>query len=497
MTPGHPPPELGAETIEVEPLRAAASAPPLNRQIYERVRAAILDGRLPPGARLPSWNSLASQLGVSRGTVKAAYDWLAGEGYIVGRGPAGTVVSPELRRITSATPPGAEGTRGSLRQDAGTETPFGGRWGVPPRPFQPGVPGLDVFPRKLWSRLVARHAARLGPSDMSYPDPAGHPALREAVAGYLAVARGIACSPDEVFVTAGFTGALDLITRALLREGDQVWCEDPGYPNAREGLRLAGAAIIPVRVDGDGLNVAQGVARAPGARLALVTPSCQAPLGARLPLPRRLALLEWAARAGSWVVEDDYYSEFRLQGPPLPALKSLDGGARRVLYVGSFSKVLLPGLRLGYVVVPAAEAPRFARIAAYLTPSASLGAQRAVADFVAQGHLGRHIRRMRALYAARRAALVAALQSACGARLSINVQDTGMHLLAHLPRGMDDVALTWHTAAEAGLGPVPLSPWAVEAEFGPGLMLGFANTPVEAVEAQARLLAEVLDRHFA
>ncbi|MBD0272196.1 MAG: PLP-dependent aminotransferase family protein, partial [Acetobacteraceae bacterium] len=396
----------GPGGLRLDPRQAG----PVYRQIYERVRASILEGQLPPGTRLPSWAGLAGELGVSRGTVKAAYDWLAGEGYVVGRGPAGTVVNPELRAPrprAGADPAGTDGGGGS-----GPEVdPPGMLWDAPIRPFQPGLPALDAFPRKPWSRLVARHAARLAPSEMGYPDPAGEPALRAAVAGYLRVARGVACSPEQVFVTAGFAGALDLITRALLRPGDRVWLEDPGFPRTRQALALAGAEVVPVPVDAEGLDVDQGVARAAGARFAVVTPSHQAPLGMKLSLARRLALLRWAAEAGAWVVEDDYYGEFRFAGPPLPALKGLDA-AGRVVYAGTFSKVLLPALRLGYAVVPARTAARFARVASHLTPSQAPPVQKAVAAFMADGHLGRHIRRMRGLYAERRRALVEALREA-------------------------------------------------------------------------------------
>jgi len=443
---------------------------------------AILGGQLPPGARLPSWNSLASQLGVARGTVKAAYDRLAGEGYVLGRGPSGTVVNPELHPVAPAQAP---------PPDPGTEVSILYHRGAPPLPFQPGLPALDAFPRKLWSRLVAQHAARLRPADMTYPDPAGWPALREAVAGYLAVARGIACSPGEVFITAGFTGALALVTRALLHEGDRVWCEDPGYPPAREALLLAGAAVVPVPVDDEGIDVARGIALAPDARLAVVTPSCQAPLGVKLSLQRRLALLAWAARAGAWILEDDYTGEFRLDGPAAPALKGLDADAGRVIYAGTFSKVLLPSLRLGYVVAPRHAVPHLRRIASYLLPSTSLETQRVVAALVSEGHLGRHIRRTRALYAQRRAALLAALEASCGKWLRIGRGAEGMHLLARLPPDVDDVALARH-AVGAGLAPGPLSPWAVEAGFGPGLVIAFSNVPADAAPRQARRLADVL-----
>jgi GntR family transcriptional regulator/MocR family aminotransferase len=466
-------------------------AGPIYRQIHERIRSAILAGRLPPGTRLPSWDSLAGQLGVARGTVKAAYDWLAGEGYVVGRGPAGTVVNPDLR-VPLEEPGGApaEVPPPAAIGPGAEPAPFDMPSGVTARPFQPGVPALDAFPRKLWCRLAARHAGQLRPAEMGYQDPAGHPALRAAIAGYLGVPRGIACSPAQVFVTAGFAGALDLLTRALLRPGDRVWVEDPGFPRTRQALALAGAEIVPVPVDREGLDVIQGLARAPDARFAVVTPSHQAPLGMPLSLPRRLGLLSWAARSGGWIVEDDYYGEFRFAGPPPPALKGLDA-AGRVIYAGSFSKVLLPALRLGYAVVPEPEVGRFARAASHLVPAQAPPMQQAVAGFMADGHFGRHIRRMRGLYAQRRRALVEALREACGTRARVEDRDTGMHLLLRLPPGSDDVALA-RRAAGHGLGPVPLSVWAVEVDCGPGLLLSFTNIPAEAAGEQAHRLAALL-----
>jgi GntR family transcriptional regulator/MocR family aminotransferase len=324
-------------------------------------------------------------------------------------------------------------------------------WGAPPRPIQVGMPALDAFPRDLWTRLLARHARGLAPPMMAYQDPAGDPALRAAIMSYLAVARGVDCARDQVFITAGYTGALDLITRALLRPGDAVWFEDPGYPRGRDALKRAGARLVPVPVDAEGLVVARGIAATPDARFAVVTASHHAPLGMPLALPRRLALLDWAEASGGWIIEDDYYGEFQFRGRPVPALKSLDRGDR-VLYVGTFSKVLMPSLRLGYVVAPAALAARLRRVASLLVPSQSLTAQRAIAAFLAEGHFARHIRRMRRIYAERRAALVEALAAEFGSAWEIGLQESGMHLIAHLPSGSDDVALAERAAAE-GLAP--------------------------------------------
>ncbi len=453
---------------------------PIHRQLYESIREAILDGRLQPGARLPSARSLAGLLGVARGTVDLAYGILAGEGYVVGRGAAGTIVDPGLDLSPSAPPPSPSGVGGAPASELPTSL----------RPFQMGLPALDRFPRKVWARLAAREARLLSDARLAHRPAAGEPALRREIARYLGIARGIACSADEILVTAGFQGALGLVTRTLLRPGEPVWVEDPGWPLAREALALADARLIGVPVDESGLVVEAGRRMAPQARLAVVTPSHQFPTGAALGLGRRLALLDWAAQADAWIVEDDYDSEFRYRGRPLPPLKSLDRRGR-VLYVGTFSKTLFPGLRLGYLVAPPALVPRLRGAAAALQPAPAASAQDTVAAFMAGGHLARHVRRMRLLYAERRAALVQALRAACGNRLHIVDRVGGMHLMAHLPDGHDDEALAARADA-AGLAVHPLSRCSAGGPGRPGLLLGFTNILPQAAPREAARLAGVL-----
>jgi len=456
-----------------------ADAAPIQRQIYQRLRAAIAGQHLAAGDRLPSTRSLASQLGVARGTVDAAYALLAGEGYVVGRGAAGTIVSPglpaEILPVAAPAPP--------RRAAADRALPA-------PVPFRMGLPALDAFPRALWMRLAGRRVRSLGLAGMDYPDAAGLPDLRRAIAGYLAISRGVVCTPDQVFVTAGYQGALGLAASQLLRPGQTVWLEDPGYFMARHALDLAGAHVVPVPVDGEGLDVAAGVARAADARLAVVTPSHQAPMGVALSLPRRLALLSWAARSGAWIVEDDYDGEFRYAGHPLPALKSLDR-QDRVLYAGSFSKVLFPGLRLGYLVVPTGEVSRFAAACRTLNAGGPVLEQSVVADFMVQGHFGRHLKRMRGLYAARRAALAEALLGRFGSRIDLTLQAGGMHLLVRFPDDPDDGDLARRALAQ-GLGPTALSALSIESASR-GLLLGFTNVP----EPQAARLVDRLAKALA
>jgi GntR family transcriptional regulator/MocR family aminotransferase len=358
-----------------------------------------------------------------------------------------------------------------------------------PLPFHMGLPALDAFPRKLWSRLAARQAHALSPLALVTRDPAGLAPLRQAIARYLAVARGIAVPPEHVIVTAGFQGALGLLTRLLDVADQPVWMEEPGYFLARAGLLAAGARITPVPVDAEGLDVAAGLALAPTARLALVSPSHQSPLGMALSLPRRLQLLDWAVSHDGWIVEDDYDSEFRYVGRPLPPLKSLDR-AGRVLYVGTFSKTLFPGLRLGYLVAPPQLTQRVADLAAVLGPLPGAEAQATLAAFLAEGHFGRHVRRMRQLYAGRRAALAAELEKTFGAdRVALGAG--GMHILLRLDDAADDVAAI-EACQAAGLAPSSLS----RAYAGPkqqqGLLLSFTNLPPEQAPAMVQRLARAL-----
>jgi GntR family transcriptional regulator / MocR family aminotransferase len=465
--------------------RAHPRSSPVYRQIYERIRGAILAGSLPPGSRLPSWNALAFQLGVARGTVKAAYDWLAGEGYILGRGAAGTIVpsvlkTPKPRRDTGRrrAPPRAREIDAAQRHPGATD---------PIAPFQMGFPALDAFPRKLWTRVAAQCARRLDDTAMGYTNLMGYRPLREAVAAYVAVARGIACTADQVLVTCGYQGALELTCRALLEPGDRVWVEDPVFFRALALLQLAAARLVPVPVDAAGMRVSTGTTLAPDARFAVVTPSHQAPLGMPLSLPRRLELLEWAARKKRWIVEDDYYGEFNLTARPMSALCSLDESGR-VLYAGTFSKTLLPSLRLGYLIVPVALVERFRRVAHALLPAPAALTQHTVSEFMRLGHFGRHMQRMRRLYAERKQSLIAALDAEFGDNLEIDRSGTGLHLVAHLRTGMDDAAFQ-RAAVQAGLGAHALSAATLRTRRRPAILLSFTNVDSARATAEVRRLA--------
>jgi GntR family transcriptional regulator / MocR family aminotransferase len=449
---------------------------PLQEQIYRRVRAAIANGQLSPGERVPSARALAGELGVARGTVDAAYARLIGEGYLLPRGAAGTVVSPALRAEQRA----ADGER----------TAIANRRHSAPLPFQMGLPALDAFPRTLWSRLTGQMARRLGPDMLAYPDPAGLPALREAISAYLAVSRGVACRPEQIVVTGGYQDALAFLARLLLRPDDAVWFEEPGYFKARRVLQAVGAHLVPVPVDEQGMQVELGATHAPRARLAVVTPAHQSPLGMALSLPRREALLAWADTAQAWILEDDYDSEFHYVGRKPPALKSLDA-ADRVIYAGSFSKTLFPGLRLGYAVLPAALVERATVALETERHGEDTLRQMVAAEFILQGHFARHLKRMRGLYGARQKALADALAEAFGAEVQLSLQRGGMHLLARFP-GQGDDADMMRRATASGLAPLPLSSQYLGSRREHGLLLGFTNIPEPQADAMAQRLLRAL-----
>jgi len=454
----------------------------LSAQIYGSIRDAIESGQLAAGARLPSWSDLATQLGVSRGTVRAAYARLIDEQFAIGLGAAGTRVAarplPARTEWSPEAPPLPE-----LFSDFSTA----------PLAFQMGVPSQDAFPFKLWSRIQARAARRAAAAPVGYPDPRGEPDLRQEIASYLAVSRGLRCSPSQVFVTAGFSGALNLAVRGLQLEGSKAWMEDPGFPLTRTALGLAGMTVAAVPVDADGLDIDAGVRIAPEAVLAVVTPGQQAPLGMTMSLPRRIALLDWAQRHEAWIVEDDYLGELQLKGRAAPALASLDQNGR-VLHIGTFSKTISPALRLGFLVVPSDLARRFGDVAACLAPAPAASAQHAVTEFMHDGHYFRHLRRMKRLYAARQEALVSCLNELGSESIKVRAA-AGMTVVAALPPSVSDVDIALR-ARLFGLAPVPLSPWYTSSPGQQGLLLGVTNVNERTVASNcSRLLELILGRH--
>jgi GntR family transcriptional regulator / MocR family aminotransferase len=430
----------------------------LAEQIRLGVLAAIGSGALAPGARLPSWQALAAQLGVARGTVKAAYERLADEQVIVSSRPGGTRVAGHLA-TGLAVPPGETDAPPELYRHllAG------------PAIFQMGVPASDCFPASLFARLRAHAARREVAAPAVYPDPRGEPGFRREIAAHLALARGIECRPSQVFITAGFAGALEITLRVLRAEGRKAWMENPGFFHSRRALELAQLVPVQVPVDDDGLNVASGIEHAPDAALALVTPGQQAPLGATLSLGRRIELIAWAARTGAWIIEDDYLGELQLRRRAAPALASLDRSGR-VIHIGSFSKTISPALRLGFVVAPAGLVERFTEAVMCLGSSPGPAVQEATARFMREGHYMRHLRRMKRIYSARGEALQATLE-----RKGYGVRIGGLAALVRLPEAVPDVAVA-REARSWGLAPEPLSTWYHPGGVRPsGLLLGIAT----------------------
>ena len=452
-----------AKAGKIFPLDRAA-AEPFYRQIYDRLRGAIASGVLNPGDRIPSARALAEELGLARGTVEAAYSLLAAEGYIQARGQAGTIVSPDLKPRTPIASPILETHRNIITPSFRPDSIM---------PFQMGLPALDAFPRKIWARLSARSVRAMQPSDMTHPAVAGMPALRAQIAAYLQVSRGINCAPSQVFVTSGYRHTIALIAHAVLKTGDRVWLEDPGYPPTRELLEHMRMTVVPVPVDDEGMIVSNGIKAAPRARAAVVTPAHQSPLCVSLSLPRRLALLDWAVRNKAWIIEDDYDGEYRYVSRPLPALKSLDRDGR-VLYAGTFSKVLFPGLRLAYLVVPETQVERFEQVTERLAAGSPQLTQTIVTAFITEGHFARHIQRMRKLYAERRDATAAGLASVLGQHMQIDSQPGGMHLILRLRGRRSDRRLA-ASMREEGLFADVLSEWTIEREEGSALLLNFTN----------------------
>jgi GntR family transcriptional regulator / MocR family aminotransferase len=472
---------------------------PRYRILYEAVRRAILAQQLVPGARLPSTRELAGDLGLSRNTVLSTFEALLAEGYIVARAGSGTFVAH------AAAAPKGRGRRPADVARAASDAARSGpealsRRGLRLARFQGGrrleiqpVSGAEadftLFPVKQWQRLQSRQLRQGHLELLDYATKGGFAPLRRAIADYLRTSRAVRVEVEQVVLTAGTQHSLDLCAQLLADVGDTVWMEEPGYWGARCIFEACDLKIEPVAVDAEGMN--PGLApRGSRPRMIYLTPSNQYPMGVAMSLARRRALLQIAAREHAWIIEDDYDSEFRYDSRPLPALKSLDE-RDRVLYAGTFSKVLFPGLRLGYVVLPGALLEDFARVLYCLYGEGSTFIPAIVTDFMAQGHFARHIKRMRQLYAERRAALAKALEEVCGDRFRIELQAGGMHLLAYLTNNEADVAVVERARAH-GLAPAALSPWSIESNCGQGLLLSFTNTPVQSAAREVKRLERAL-----
>ncbi|MDB5868683.1 MAG: PLP-dependent aminotransferase family protein [Polaromonas sp.] len=485
------------------PLGAPHAGVGLQRWLYEALRQAILSGRLPTGAMLPGTRALALQYGLARGTVQAAYDQLLSEGYLAARPGSGTRVSlslPELgMRNAAPAPPTGRRPAGPQAAPAGAwierlsgtdpAFPLGDR-SAAPQPFAPHRCDVTAFPIDVWRRLHVRH---LRPSRLQVfegTSAGGLPALRQAIAGHLAIARGVAVAPAQVVVVGSVQQALDLCMRLLLSPGDAVWMEDPGYTGARQVMQASGARVVDVPVDADGLRVADGLRLAPSARLAYVTPSRQAPLGVPLSPERRLALLQWALQQSAYIFEDDYDSDYRFVAKPIPALKSLAGGDTHVILAGTFSKLLFPGLRLAYVALPLPLVEPFTRAASLTSRYPNALAQAVLADFMADGHFDRHVRRMRKIYAGRAQAFEQAAHQHWRGLIDVPPIQAGLDVIGRLI-GMDEATATRRLAA-AGITAMALGRYTGSQTVGPGLVMGFAPFDEAQIDASAAHMAKAL-----
>lgn len=460
----------------------------LGQRLYDALRGGIQQDHFPPGSALPSSRQLASELGIGRNTVLGAIDRLIAEGFLVSRPGAGVFVAnwqwePRQRPAVQATPPVALSRRGERLLDFATATPS-----AQYTAFAPGVPALDRFPRERWQRLLRRHQQRAPVDWFDYRNEGGVSALREALCDYLRLSRSVRCQPEQILITQGAQQGFELIARLLADAGDNVWLEEPGYGGAQACFASAGLTLQPVTVDDEGLNVASLPAGTPPPKLIYVTPSHQYPCGATLPLSRRTALLGLARQHGAWIIEDDYDSEFRYTSAPIASLQGLMNNAP-VIYVGTFSKVLYPGLRLGYLVLPPSLVATFQRVNARLHREGQYVAQAALADFIDEGHFSRHVARMRKCYRSRQTALRRALAPAVARGLELSSGHAGMHLVAYLASHEMESELV-RRGQQAGLRLSPLSGYYLRAPGRPGLVLGYAGATEAEIEHAGHWLSD-------
>jgi GntR family transcriptional regulator / MocR family aminotransferase len=460
---------------------------PMYRQLYDWFRKAIIEGILRPGQRVPSTRGLAVELKISRIPVVNAYAQLLTEGYFETFVGAGTCVARSIPDDAGSFPtvrarkkreaqekaepsgPRRLSRRGTVLSQVPAQT-----WLDNLGAFRVSLPALDHFPLGIWSKLVARHCRRPPRGIMAYGEAMGYLPFRETIAEYLGAVRGVRCEPSQILVTTGSQQALLLCAQVLMDSKDRMLMEEPGYPGARQAFTTAGVRLIPVRLDHEGVSMDEISRRGRDARAVYVTPSHQYPMGMTMGATRRMLLLTWAARVGAWIIEDDYDSEYRFGSRPIASLQGLDTDGR-VIYVGTFSKVMFPALRLGYMVVPPDLVSAFCAARDSADVFSSTLYQAVMTEFIREGHFARHIRRMRMLYMERRSALVDAIQTQMGGTLEVIGAEAGLHLVALLPRGTDDVAVSKH-AAVRGVSAIPLSSCCSQSPARGGLILGYGGT---------------------
>jgi len=467
----------------------------LHRWLYGELRGAILEGHLRPGARLPATRDLASAYGLSRATIVAAFDQLKAEGYVEGRSGSGTYVSQVLpEQLLDVRGPRPKKhlphARVALSEYARRLQPFRGTAPRPMRAFRPNQPALDHFPMTLWAQVAARRLRRVSTSLLSGGEALGYRPLREAVADYLNTSRGVKCTADQVLIVSGAQEALDRTARIFLNPAEPVWIEEPGYPGAAVVFKALGANTCPVPVDEEGLDFERDRAKSKPPRLVYVTPAHQFPLGVTMSLRRRLSLLDWARRSGTMIFEDDYDSEYRYSGRPIPALQGLDRSGV-VIFAGSFTAVLFPALRLGYLVVPSDMVDVFAAAESVSTHHPPLLEQAILCDFITEGHFARHIRRMRELYAERLKVLLESSKEQLEHALEISGVEAGLQTVGWLRRGLQAERIA-DLAAQKNVEVVPLSRYASGRSQREGLILGFAAVDPKEIRRGVEALGKVL-----
>lgn len=473
---------------------------PLYKQLYDLLRNAILEGKINPGKRLPGTRSLAAELNISRNTVAIAFEQLRIEGYITGKTGSGSFVNelPDKKPIQNALSKENVITKGSAKSKKGVkELPVI----VLPRlvndakviPFQNGIPAINEFPIKTWIKIINQTSINISNLHLSYGDAAGYKPLREAIAFYLQTYRAVHCTPDQIIIINGSQQGLDLIGRVLLKKGFRVWLEDPGYFGVRASMISVDASIYPCPLDEEGLDLSYSVNHNPKPDLIYTTPSHQFPLGQTMSVARRIQLLNYAKKNRCWIIEDDYDSEFRYIGNPLPSLQGMDQ-SKSVLYLGTFSKVLVPGLRLGYLVLPDAKmVEAFTSMKYIMDRQSPILEQITLAKYIEEGHFTKHIRKMRMLYKSRQEFLIEEINKKLSGLVSVKPSSSGMHIIVWPSKKISDKKV----AAEAlkiDLIVNPLSEYSIKFHQKPGLILGYTAFDEQEIKKGVNKLQQVLEK---
>ncbi|GEP97794.1 MocR-like pyridoxine biosynthesis transcription factor PdxR [Chitinophaga cymbidii] len=457
-------------------------AEPLFLQLYSQIREAIFSGQLKEGERLPATRALAAELGISRNSVFQAFEQLILEGFLEGRKGDGTYVCAKISMAPAKPAKAAQEQEEEYLPDCSIE---------PLLPFQTSIPSLPHFPFRTWARIAADVYRNIHTLHLGYGDTQGYEPLRNELSDYLRINRSIICPPDQILIVSGSRQAINLSAQLLIGKGDQCWMEDPGYKGASDAIKRWGGKLCPVPMTEYGLDIDYAIKKYPAAKFVYVTPSHQYPFGGTLPLSERLKLLQWAARQKMWIVEDDYDSEFRYVGRPVPALKGLDD-AGRVIYTGTFSKVLFPALRLGYMVLPSREMARnFRKLKGSIDRENPVIDQAIITQFMREGHFARHLRKMRTLYKKLQDELTALMKMHLHPWLDVESGENGMHLVAWLKHGMDAVAVE-KAANEKGLVLQPVDDFSIKYRHKNALMFGFTGYPAEDMEKAVLQLKQIL-----